>query len=131
MAEETYGHNIICCRWLKRQVEDLQRGYACAIETHAVNNSIATKNSNSSGEVVCNRWLRVQLEFVMQGYRSAMSTNAENECLEEAIEKVETENEQLKEQINLLQSDGATREEYLKKRIAELENLVKVVTAST
>jgi len=60
-----------------------------------------------------------------------MSTNAENESLEEAIEKVEAENEQLKERINLLQSDGAMREEHLKKRIADLENLVKVVTAST
>eukprot|EP00816_Leptocylindrus_hargravesii_P013947 CAMPEP_0196810320 /NCGR_PEP_ID=MMETSP1362-20130617/10137_1 /TAXON_ID=163516 /ORGANISM="Leptocylindrus danicus, Strain CCMP1856" /LENGTH=92 /DNA_ID=CAMNT_0042185255 /DNA_START=1213 /DNA_END=1491 /DNA_ORIENTATION=+ len=92
---------------------------------------MATISSDSTGEIVCNRWLRVQLEFVMQGYRSAMSTNADNEGLEEAIEKVEAENEQLKEQMKFIQSDSAMREEHLRKRIAELENLVRVVTAST
>lgn len=129
MTRDHVGQNIICCRWLRKHLDDLQRGYACAIETHAVSNSSISKN-NSSEELVCNRWLRVQLEHVVQGYRSAMTTNEENEDLHEAIEKFEAENEELRGQMEYIKSDSATKEEDLKRRIAELENLVRVVTAS-
>ena len=136
--------NNDCVHWIQSAMDDISLGYKCAMlgskQKQGSNDSSPVKEQNFSierpidYEFALNKWLNKQLYRLLAVRKSTgteQAVDAENDhfLLAEKLERMECENDALREELERSINAKTDKEEHMMQRIKDLEETIARLSA--